>query len=94
MKKTLLLALTVALAGCLVTETRKVETKGRKAGDLWWRDPQYGSSAAVVSSSAGCCPSDEEYFQENSFRWPDDWKQRHPQAPTPQPEADPAGKLY
>ena len=94
MKKILLSITTLLLAGCLVTETRKVETRGRKPGDLWWRDPQYASDAseaAVVSS--GCCPttaqplSDEEYFEENSFRWPGDWQERHP--PTPQTPSTP-----
>jgi len=103
MKKILLLSTTLVLVGCLVTETRKVEIKGaRKSGDIWWRDPQYASSAAVISS--GCttvAPKssdeeyfDEEYFDENSFRWPGDWRERHPQ-PIPAPtEPRPRGEVY
>ena len=98
MKKSLALMCAALLAGCLVTETRKIEMK-RQPGDIWWRD----STAAVVTS--GCRTarpqSDEEYFEENSFLWPEDWNQRHPQpakkeAPSGQlePEAAPQGDLY
>lgn len=98
MKKILLLSAALALVGCLVTETRKVEIKGaRKSGDIWWRDPQYASSAAVISS--GCVTaapeaSDEEYFEENSFRWPSDWRERHPQSSPAPTEPRPRGEVY
>lgn len=94
MKKLFLFSATLALVGCLNTQTRNP-----------MHQPSNASSAAVVSS--GSAPrsgsartdsgqSDEEYFQENSFRWPDDWQQRHsqPPAPEPQPSEPPHGELY
>jgi len=67
------LLLSGILSGCLLTTTHRIEMK-RQANDLWWREPQRGS-AAVVSSS---CLGDEQFFESNVIRWPEDWKKRHP----------------
>jgi len=77
------------LGGCLVTQTRKIEIHTDRSGD----------PAAVISSDR-CVQknvSDEEYFRDGgTVRWPDGWKQRHPQKAAPQPGSGKSheGELY
>jgi hypothetical protein len=92
-KITLLVCL--CLLGCLQTTTHKVEIRGRKRGDLWWRDRD---CCAIDSSTTACVGtpslSDEEYFKDRVIRWPDGWRSSPaPEAPVV-PQTEPKGELY
>jgi len=92
MKKLLLFGATLTLIGCLATETRN--PMHRRAGTAGVSSAAVNSSSCAATTSPSVNQSDEDYFQEKSFRWPDDWQQRHPQSPSPQPAPAPHGELY
>lgn len=90
------------LAGCLQTTTHKIPMK-RQPGDIWWRDNTAvvrSDSTAAIATPSQC---DDQYFEDKTVRWPDDWQQRHPQPPRQKPSGQlsppdspdsPEGQLY